>query len=86
MLEGGQRGMASPVGSWEMVLAGSLWSKIAFPREKEAAVIKAQCGWVFFPHDWMRKDTPTEKLQKELDRKVYSECEPPKLSNRLSQL
>lgn len=79
MLEGGQRGMASPVGSWEMVLAGSLWRKIAFAREKEAAVIKAQHGWGFFPHDWMRKDTSTEKLQKELDRKVYSECEPPQI-------
>lgn len=37
-------------------------------------------AWVgFFPHDWMRKDTSTEKLQKELDRKVYSECEPPQI-------
>lgn len=26
------------------VLAGSLWSKIAFAREKEAAVIEAQLG------------------------------------------
>lgn len=37
-------------------------------------------AWVgFFPHNWMRKDTSTEKLQKELDRKVYSECEPPQI-------